>query len=94
MRLEVLSSAERELRHAVDYYNREGPGLGYELAAEVKSVFDRILAFPEAWPQFSARTRRCIVNRFPYGVIYQIRDRKILVVAIMHLRRDPAPWRD
>ena len=94
MRLEVLSSAEGELQEAVGHYNQEGPGLGYELAAEVKAAFNRIASFPSAWPQFSARARRCIVNRFPYGVLYQLRDDRIIVLAIMHLKRDPKRWED
>ena len=90
----VLSCAEAELVEAVDYYNGQSPGLGYEFAAEVKASFDRITDFPDAWPKFGPRTRRCIVNRFPYGVLYHILQGSILVVAIMHLNRDPRRWED
>lgn len=94
MRIEILSCAEVELAEAVDYYNQQCAGLGYEFAAAVKSAFDRISAFPAAWPIFSRRTRRCMANPFPYGVLYQARDDCILVLAIMHLKRDPARWQD
>jgi len=92
MKIRVLSSAEREFIEAVDYYNSERPGLGYEFAEEVRVAFDRIRAFPEAWPLFSKRARRCIVSRFPYGVLYQIRPDCSLVVAVMHRKRDPQAW--
>lgn len=94
MLIRVLSVAEDELREAVAYYNGQGPGLGFELAAEVKAAFGRIASFPDAWPAFSARTRRCIVNRFPFGVLYRLQDDVLLVIAIMHLRRDPKRWQD
>lgn len=94
MRVVVLAGAEDELAEGVAYYNGQGPGLGYELAAEVKAAFGRIAAFPDAWPAFSARSRRCIVNRFPYGVLYQVRGESILVVAVMHLRRSPKRWQE
>lgn len=94
MKVEILACAEVELAEAVDYYNKECPGLGYEFAAEVKASFERITAFPEAWPAFSPRSRRCIVNRFPYGVLYQICSDYILVLAVMHLQRDPKRWED
>ena len=35
MKLVVLSCAERELIEAVDFYNHQCPGLGYEFAAEI-----------------------------------------------------------
>lgn len=94
MRIEILSCAETEFAEAVDFYNQQYPGLGYKFAAEAKAAFERIKSFPDAWPPFSSRTRRCIVNRFPYGVLYHIRQDSILIVAIMHLKRDPKCWQD
>jgi plasmid stabilization system protein ParE len=92
VKLRVLSCAEREFVAAVDHYNAERPGLGYEFAEEVRRAFERIQAFPDAWPLFSARARRCVVSRFPYGILYQVRADRILVLAIMHLKRNPEAW--
>lgn len=50
MMIKVLSCAEQEFAEAVDYYNDQFPGLGYELAAEVQNTFTRIRSFPKAWP--------------------------------------------
>ena len=94
MNIRILSCAEQELADVVDYYNEQCPGLGFEFAAEVKSTLSRIVSFPNAWPLFSQRTRRCMTNRFPYGVLYQIRTNHILVTAIMHLKRDPKKWQE
>lgn len=94
MRIEILSCAEGEFAEAVQFYNQQCPGLGYEFAAEAKAAFERIASFPTAWPAFSPRTRRCIINRFPYGIPYQIRKDLILIVAIMHLRRDAIRWQE
>ena len=93
MSLRILSCAELDFAEAVDYYNDQRPGLGYEFAAEVRATLERIASFPEAWPKLSPRSRRCITNRFPYGVLYQVRQDCVLVVAIMHLKRDPKRWR-
>lgn len=92
MSFRILSCAEQELVEAVDYYNEQCPGLGFEFAAEIKKTFVRIDDFPNAWPLISKRTRRCILNRFPYGVLYQLRKNEILIIAIMHMKRDPATW--
>jgi plasmid stabilization system protein ParE len=94
MKVEVLEPAEAEFREAVEYYNQQAEGLGYEFAAEVRRTLSRIVRFPDAWPALSPRTRRCRTNRFPYGVIYQSRGDTILVVGVMHMRRHPGSWRD
>jgi len=93
MNITFLVPAETELLDAVAYFNSQSEGLGYEFAAEVKKTIERIVQYPEAWFQLSKRTRRCRTNRFPYGVIYQVRGENLLVVAVMHLSRDPQTWK-
>ena len=93
MNVDFLRPAEAEFLEAVAYYNQQSEGLGYEFAAEVQRTVTRIVRFPEVWPKLSERTRRCRTNRFPYGVIYQVRGDTLLVVGVMHLRRHPDSWR-
>ena len=94
MNVEFLDAARAEYREAVDYYDREHSGLGSEFADEVARTTARIVAFPEAWQKLSRRTRRCRTNRFPYGLIYQKRGDLVLVIAVMHLRREPGYWQE
>ena len=93
MKIEFLPPARTELTDAISYYNTQSEGLGYEFAVEVKRTLGRIAQYPDAWFKLSRRTRRCRTNRFPYGVIYQIREDTLLIVAIMHLSREPESWK-
>ena len=93
MRVVVLGPAKRELEEAVQYYNNEHPGLGFEFAAEVRRAFQRISEFPQAWHPMSENTRRCRLKGFPFGVIYCHSEKEILVLAIMHMRREPRSWK-
>jgi len=56
MKINILSCAENEIAAAMDYYNEQYPGLGYELAAEAKECLRRIFAYPDAWHYFSDTT--------------------------------------
>lgn len=93
MKIEFLAPAEMEFVNAVAYYNMQSEGLGYEFASEVKRTIERVIQYPEAWHNLSKRTRRCRTNRFPYGVIYQVRDETLLIVGVMHLSRNPQTWK-
>lgn len=93
MKIVFLPPAKAELAEAVSYYNSQSEGLGYDLAAEVKKTLERIVQYPDVWLKLSKRTRRCRTNRFPYGIIYQLRVDTLLIVAIMHLSRNPETWK-
>jgi plasmid stabilization system protein ParE len=93
VKIEFLAVAEQEFEEAVRHYNQQKAGLGDDFATEVKRALERILQFPQAWSPLSKRARRCRTKKFPYGIIYQIRSDKILVVAVMHFHRDPKSWK-
>jgi plasmid stabilization system protein ParE len=88
------AAAEAELGQAIDYYNACRPNLGWEFAKEVQATIQSIIAYPEAWTPLSQRARRCLVRRFPYGVVYERRGDLIRIVAVMQLNRRPEYWRD
>lgn len=96
MKISFLKPAERELGEAVEYYEAQELGLGFEFFEEVWAAIERIEKNPKAWQPMSPRTRRCQTHRFPYGVIYQIREEEdeILIVAVAHLHRKPDYWRN
>jgi len=93
MEIRLLQVAEQELDEAVEYYNGERHGLGRDFLLEFLNSLERIKTYPEAWHPFSANTRRCLMRRFPYGIIYQITEKEILVIAIAHLHRSPEYWK-
>ena len=92
MKVRLLSLAESEYRAAYDYYNEVVLGLGDQFRDEIVDAVQRMIDFPDAWQQMSKRTRRCRLERFPYGIVYQHRSDELLVVAIMHLKQAPDYW--
>jgi len=86
--------AEIEFLAAIDYYEDCKPGLGYDFSVEVYSTLANILSFPEAWPLLVDNIRRCLINRFPYGIIYAVDEDVLFILAVMHLHRNPEYWKD
>jgi len=82
-----------ELNEAADFYNLESPGLGLTFLREVETALATIAQFPEATPLLHGRVRRKVLLRFPYTVIYSLRDEQIRVLALAHEKRRPFYWR-
>jgi toxin ParE2 len=89
MTLLIATAAQRDIDEAVAFYEAQRKGLGLEFAAELDAVFKLIMNFPTAWHPMSRNSRRCRLNRFPFGVIYQVKQDQVLVIAVAHARRKP-----
>jgi plasmid stabilization system protein ParE len=84
--------AKEELFAAIEYYESCQLGLGRRFSKEVFATIDRICEHPYAWVKVDLHTRRCILKYFPYGLLYQVVDETISVMAVMHLQRKPDYW--
>ena len=93
MRFYFHPQADHEFDAAVLYYEDSQIGLGIEFAAEVYAAITRICEYPDAWSLMSKNTRRCLVNRFPFGIIFQDKSDNIRIVAVANLHRRPGYWK-
>jgi len=85
--------AEDELNEAAAYYAQARPGLGEAFVTEVQCAVDAIAASPLVGTQIENGVRRWLVKRFPYSVLYRVRDDHLRILAIAHQKRRPFYWR-
>ncbi|MGH7207372.1 MAG: type II toxin-antitoxin system RelE/ParE family toxin [Nitrospiraceae bacterium] len=84
--------ALRELNEAARFYDSESPGLGSAFLDEVERCTRAILEYPEAGQLIIGAIRRRLVPRFPYALLYSIKQDKLRVLAVMNLKRRPMYW--
>ena len=87
-------SAQRELEEAADFYDLESPGLGIRFGDAVSAALEALLGFPESCPELLGKTRKLVLQRYPYSVLYWTDGTHIVVSAIAHQSRRPGYWRD
>ena len=92
-RLVFRPEAEAELLDARAWYEGERVGLGAIFAAAVETTVTAILQDPLAYPRVKGDIRRAVVRRFLYAVYFRPIDDEIIVLAVMHGRRNPRHWR-
>jgi toxin ParE2 len=93
MHVKFLTAAESDLLEAVSYYNEQKEDLGFEFSKEIQRAVFSMVDFPDAWPALNKNYRRCRLQKFPYGIFYRVQDKSVIIVAILHLHRNPESWR-
>ena len=94
MRIRFLEAAQQEVDDAVAWYDEREEDLGRVFLDELDRVIRRVKSFPLASSEIEPGIRRCLLARFPYGLIYGIDEDLIIVVAVSHLHRQPRYWID
>ncbi|MCL4456801.1 MAG: type II toxin-antitoxin system RelE/ParE family toxin [Nitrospirae bacterium] len=92
MNIRFLKTAQSEVDDAFSWYDSQARGLGTRFLDDLDRAVRRIAAFPFANTEIEESLRRCLLTKFPYGIIYGIDSETIIVVAIAHLHREPRYW--
>ena len=85
--------ARLEYREAAAFYESRRPGLGAAFSVEVEATIRTILETPEKWRCLEQDVRTCRARTFPYAILYTWQADSLLIIAVMHLRREPGYWR-
>jgi plasmid stabilization system protein ParE len=80
-----------ERTHAWYWERSEAAADGFLL--EVEAALDEIAEAPNRWPRHLYGTRRFILRRFPFSVVYVMLESGIRIVAMAHAKRQPGYWR-
>ena len=94
LEIKVHPEVYNDLEQAGAWYENQAKGLGTEFLDEVEHAINLIQQFPDTLPPYSGGTRRLLIHRFPFAIIYRHDKNKIRVFALMHLRRKPGYWKD
>lgn len=92
---ELDDAAEAEFYNIVDYYKQFARSLSSDFIQEFDRAVQRLQDFPKAGSPYLHGTKRIILRRFPYSIVYKIyRDEKMVAHAVMHMRRKPDYWKE
>lgn len=95
MNLQILSEAEADYATIIQYYqnvgNYEGNfSLALKFENELASAFEFIKNYPLATQRiYKNKLRVYHLNKFPFSVVYEIKNEFILILSIYDQRRKP-----
>lgn len=91
-RLVAEPPVDLDVGAAFAWYENEQAGLGVDFLDELRSTYDRIADGPFKYQDLRSGIRRALVRRFPYAVYFTVEVDVVVVLAVLHVSRDPAEW--
>ncbi|MEP7306286.1 MAG: type II toxin-antitoxin system RelE/ParE family toxin [Acidobacteriota bacterium] len=89
----VRPLAEADLEGAARWYHDERAGLAERFISDIDRTFARIRERPLQFPAVSGDVRRALLDTFPFAVYFRVLEQIVIVLAVLHLRRNPKVWR-
>jgi plasmid stabilization system protein ParE len=86
--------AREEFRSSMRWYRIQNPLVSSEFRLAVSGGVRLIAQAPQRWPKYSHGTRRFVVQRFPFSLVYLDDPDLVTIVAIAHSKRKPGYWKD
>jgi plasmid stabilization system protein ParE len=91
--LDILEDAVDEACAAYRWYLSQNRSAGTRFMADLDRGIEVVTDAPERWPAHFHGTRRYLLRRFSYSLVYTFDEGKVLVVAVAHASRRPGYWR-
>jgi len=91
-RIDAEPAVDCDVESAFKWYEAEEPGLGIEFLDELRASYDRIAEGPFRYQELRSGIRRALTRRFPYAIYFSVEGEVIVILAVLHARRDPAEW--
>lgn len=92
--VELHPEAIEEARAARLWYAERSPSAAAAFVAELDRAVAVIGEAPARWPRHLGKTRRFVMRRFPFTVVYRELQDCVEAVAVAHAKRRPGYWKD
>lgn len=86
--LQLTPEARDDIVAAARWYEDREPGLGVQFVTAVDTALARVEAGQMKYPIAHGAMRRALTRRFPYAIYFLVEPDSIVVLALLHQRRD------
>ena len=91
--VEIHPEAVDEAASAHQWYAERSRGASQAFESELDRAILAISEAPCRWVRHIANTRRFVLQRYPFSVVYYELPGSVLVLAVAHGHRRPGYWR-
>lgn len=91
--LSVRKEAEADIVEAFEYYESCRKNLGHDFLLAMEAPLNKIHRNPLLYKEIHRQIRRVFINRFPYGIYFVIIENNLIVIGVIHARKNPRHWK-
>ena len=88
----VHSAVEAEADEAFERYWSESRSAAFGFDDELTAAFKKLRSSPGIGAPYLRGTRRILLHRYPFSVVYRERLHDIQIIAVAHAKRRPGYW--
>jgi plasmid stabilization system protein ParE len=92
-RVELDDEAKLELRRAREWYAARSESAAERFEEEIVRAVDVLAEDAETLAVYEGETRRILLATFPYALVFEVIGEVVFIVAVAHLKREPAYWK-
>ena len=85
----IRDEAERDIIETTKYYETQQTGLGIKFLEQLEQYLERIQTHPELFQIKRPPYREAFIKKFPYLIIYEFIENKVVVYAVFNTRKNP-----
>jgi toxin ParE1/3/4 len=86
-------AAREEFRDAARWYRAKRAIAASEFRRDISDGIRNIMQAPRRWSTYLHGTRRFVLQRFPFSIVYLEELEVVTIIAVAHSKRKPGYWK-
>ena len=92
LKIKFQEHSKYDFTKAKKYYQNQEEKLYEKFKYDLQQSLNRILSFPKLYPNIDTNIRKCVLNKFPYTILYTLKDDNIYILAIANHYKNPKEY--
>ncbi len=89
MKITLTPATRSDIKLASEWYEAHRENLGIRFLDRVEQALDKIELNPTGFQKTTGENRKCVLEKFPYALWFQVMADEIVVLGCLHGKRAP-----
>ena len=94
LKIKFQEHSKYDFDEAKHYYKTQEENLYKKFKYDLEQSLNRILSFPNLYPNIDTNIKKCVLNKFPYTILYTIKNDTIYILAIANHHKNPKEYKN